>query len=61
MENQAELTQFFYFIQCQGNTVIVGTLSLLSTTIVNLANDASLRDFVSQEMFFFGYNVTGQL
>lgn len=30
MENRVEPTQFFYFIQCQGNTVIVCTLSLVN-------------------------------
>lgn len=52
MENQSEPTQFFYFIQCQGNTVIIFTLSLLSTTVVDLASDASLRAFVSHEKVF---------
>lgn len=45
MENQAEPTQYFYLIQCQGNTAIVCTLSLLSATVVNLASDASLKSF----------------
>lgn len=45
MENQAEPTQYFYLIQCQGNIAIVCTLSLLSATVVNLASDASLKNF----------------
>ena len=43
MENQIEQTQYFYVIQCQGNRMIVCTLSFLSTTVVNVASGASLK------------------